>query len=165
MFSCLWVFGILVLDDPNFGGLRFPWTVPVDKSHGIPWRSIPKLWIPGPFPEEKSWHQFPYLPRWDKMNKKTVSNENVFQTRFLVCCFQLKLEMWSVIDSCSMLLFCSHCPMMAQRWKSWETVSQYKTPSSWGQITWYGQRWLYCFTTHRRKTSSFPCTGVDGLVV
>ena len=24
--TCLWVFGILVLDDPNFGGLRFPWT-------------------------------------------------------------------------------------------------------------------------------------------
>ena len=41
-----------------------------------------------------------------KMNdEKTVSNENVFQTRFLVCCFQLKLEMWNVIDSCSMLRY------------------------------------------------------------
>ena len=40
-----------------------------------------------------------------KMNdEKTVSNENVFQTRFLVCCFQLKLEkhdvIWDMVYCC-----------------------------------------------------------------
>ena len=117
-FDMFWVFGILVLDDPNFGGLRFPWTVPGDKSHGIPWRSIPKLWIPGPSAYRSPGTSSHTYPGEMKMNdEKTVLNENVFQTRFLVCCFQLKLEMWNVIDSCSMLRYLSRTVQHVVMWK------------------------------------------------
>ena len=97
MFSltCLWVFGILVLDDPNFGGLRFPWTPWPEPSHMV---SLGGLSQNSGYQDRSSEgspgtssHTYPGEM---KMNdEKTVSNENVFQTRFLVCCFQLKLEM------------------------------------------------------------------------
>ena len=80
------------------------------KSHGIPWRSSPKLWIPGPSSEGNPGTSSHTYPGEMKMNdEKTVSNENVFQTRFLVCCH---------VGYGILMLFCSHCPMMAQRWKA-----------------------------------------------
>ena len=79
-FSSLSVFGILVLDDPTFGGLGFPSARPRVMQQGTLWGTIPKLWHPRPFPKEKSWSQFPRYTQvrwWWQMRKqfqtKTVS--------------------------------------------------------------------------------------------
>ena len=79
--------------------------------------------------------------------------------RFMIPCFAaiaLLHNMWSYGN---MVYWC--CSVAIAHWwskmESWETVSQYKAPSIWGQTS--------CYATHKRKTSSFPCIGVDGLVV
>ena len=148
---------------------------------------IPKLWTPRPDPEDDLWCQFPKYPGEMMMtDEKTVSNENGFQTffkrgfwfvvvnsschglhnmlflecdRFMIPCFATFAGLYNMLSYGNMVYWC--CSVAIAQWwskmENWETVSQYKTPSIWGQTS--------CYATHKRKTSSFPCIGVDGLVV
>ena len=103
--------------------------------------TIPKLWTPRPDPEDDLGCQFPKYPGEMMMtDEKTVSNENGFQTFFKrgfgllfstqvgnVECdrfmFHASLPFQDCATCCHvgygiLMLFCSHCPMMAQRWKA-----------------------------------------------
>ena len=116
----------------------------------------------------KSWSQFPLL-RWNDDDKcETVSNEKGFQTFFkrsfwVVDGFQLMLD-----SSCHgfklswtsqqgyMVNWCSCCSVAIALW--WSKMEPERPCLSIQSIN------LRAPMTHKRKTSSFPCIGVLGLV-
>ena len=156
--------GILVLDDPTFGGFRVPKRKTKGDAARYPlWGTIPKLWTPRPIPEDDLWYQFPILTqvRWRWMMRKRVFKRKRFSNEVFGLLFSTQVgNAWEhdVIWNSWYPWFCSVA--VAQWWhrdgKAETRFLSIKLHQAEGKQLWFGQGMDYfSFTTHRRKSFEF----------
>ena len=85
--------------------------------HGIPWRSIPKLWIPGHSAYRSPGTSSHTYPGEMKMNdEKKFQTKTFFKRGFWFVVFNSSWKCGNVIDSCSMLCYLSRTVQHVVMW-------------------------------------------------